>query len=672
MAILVNPNPQQHQYVVGIDFGHGETSAAICNLQWNVSAGRSDLDTTDIRINDKNTGNEKVLVSAISIIEGEKPQIGENAFDAKQLDASTNIRVCFKQPPMDIDGSEEKLMSTYMAIVYQKIREMQPELTDDNHVVYIARPSGWIDKDVKERYCQMALNANIPLAGLTSESRAAIFYALNNPKIGFARQIDKGAIVFDLGSSTLDFTYLAQDENAIDYGYPLGASIIDKAIFVDKFLSNEKVRFFLENNPQYENALLFEARKIKEDIYKRDDETAEIDHSFLLSNVISKGCQDYQALRRECVEVEYSGIVDLNNQLEQQVHYLSDLEKALQDFKENHIPNKTINGVFLTGGASRMNFIRNIICKTYGLTPEQVRLDPDNPSLTISRGIAMLGRADSVSNILEQKLLEKISHRDISPSYDRLVENLAHSIGQKAWQIAVSELTKFKNSSTDLSVNDLEKQIRTAMYSYASRELKLSILNAIQQSISSSSDDIRQELNKIISFYAPGRELKATNKKDITTLQTQTIESQLNQLTNSIVNTLAEQVTSNVGEIIADIIWAILGLFLWGVFYIGYKVLQYGWNHLTKTEEERKIEERKKKEEQKREAKQKKLNKSTREECYQKIMEQSPESQKQITNSIMKDLSSNQQLRNSILPEIERYSKDFVLKNIQSVRIPIE
>ena len=53
-------------------------------------------------------------------------------------------------------------------------------------------------------------------------------------------------------------------------------------------------------------------------------------------------------------------------------------------------------------------------------------------------------------------------------------------------------------------------------------------------------------------------------------------------------------------------------------------------------------------------------------------MEQSPESQKQITNSIMKDLSSNQQLRNSILPEIERYSKDFVLKNIQSVRIPIE
>ena len=55
MAILVNPNPQQH-YVVGIDFGHGETSAAICNLQWNVSAGRSDLDTTDIRINDKTFG----------------------------------------------------------------------------------------------------------------------------------------------------------------------------------------------------------------------------------------------------------------------------------------------------------------------------------------------------------------------------------------------------------------------------------------------------------------------------------------------------------------------------------------------------------------------------------------------------------------------------------------
>ena len=34
MAKLVTPNQSCHQYVVGIDFGHGETSAAICPLEW--------------------------------------------------------------------------------------------------------------------------------------------------------------------------------------------------------------------------------------------------------------------------------------------------------------------------------------------------------------------------------------------------------------------------------------------------------------------------------------------------------------------------------------------------------------------------------------------------------------------------------------------------------------
>ena len=30
----INPNKLTHQYIIGIDFGHGETSADICNIQW--------------------------------------------------------------------------------------------------------------------------------------------------------------------------------------------------------------------------------------------------------------------------------------------------------------------------------------------------------------------------------------------------------------------------------------------------------------------------------------------------------------------------------------------------------------------------------------------------------------------------------------------------------------
>ena len=100
----------------------------------------------------------------------------------------------------------------------------------------------------------MALKAGIPLAGLTSESRAAIFYA-KSPAVSFANEISRGAIVFDLGSSTLDFTYLSDTDKPIDYGYDLGASIIDKTIFNTMIKSNEKIQEFLSKYPEYEGSL---------------------------------------------------------------------------------------------------------------------------------------------------------------------------------------------------------------------------------------------------------------------------------------------------------------------------------------------------------------------------------------------------------------------------------
>ena len=48
MVQLVKPNKEKHKYVVGVDFGHGETSAAICELEWDKSAGTSEQKIRDI------------------------------------------------------------------------------------------------------------------------------------------------------------------------------------------------------------------------------------------------------------------------------------------------------------------------------------------------------------------------------------------------------------------------------------------------------------------------------------------------------------------------------------------------------------------------------------------------------------------------------------------------
>ena len=81
----------------------------------------------------------------------------------------------------------------------------------------------------------MAKTAGMPIAGLTKESRAAFVRAQHDTTSGIGRNIDKGAIVFDMGSSTLDFTYMNKNlPGLIDFGYDCGASAIEKTIYAKK------------------------------------------------------------------------------------------------------------------------------------------------------------------------------------------------------------------------------------------------------------------------------------------------------------------------------------------------------------------------------------------------------------------------------------------------------
>ena len=102
MAQLIKPNKEKHQYVIGIDFGHGETSAAICELEWNKSAGTSEQHRLDIDMD--RSARKKVLVSAICKTPNGRFHIGNEAFEADNLVDGTQLSVCFKQAPKDING----------------------------------------------------------------------------------------------------------------------------------------------------------------------------------------------------------------------------------------------------------------------------------------------------------------------------------------------------------------------------------------------------------------------------------------------------------------------------------------------------------------------------------------------------------------------------------------
>jgi hypothetical protein len=87
----ITPDKTKHQYVIGIDFGHGETSAAYCSIGWDASKGQlSGVKDIDFG------SNTKVIPSAISITTDDKAYIGDAAFLPEVLNKA-EAKVCFKR-----------------------------------------------------------------------------------------------------------------------------------------------------------------------------------------------------------------------------------------------------------------------------------------------------------------------------------------------------------------------------------------------------------------------------------------------------------------------------------------------------------------------------------------------------------------------------------------------
>ena len=631
MSNLIIPNKYKHKYVVGIDFGHGETSAAISELEWDKDAGQRENNVLDLDMDRK--ARKKVIPSAICRVKGEI-FIGDEAFE--HMTDNEGIRVCFKQKPQSLNGEAELLMIDYMRAIYARIREAEDRLTDTNHIVYIARPSGWQDEESKELYRNMALKAGIPLGGLTSESRAAIFYA-RSPHVNFANEIAKGSIVFDLGSSTVDFTYLSDNDRPIDYGDDLGASIIDNIIYEKMILKSDEMKEFICTYPEYAGTLKFKARKFKEEAYSRS-ETSTTSDSFDLDQIILPSEKAYDKYGDVHVKLKIQNLQELNNLIEEKEHYITKLRDALLTFRYNKINGKIINGVFLTGGASRMNFIHSMIVEALNLPTDKVRYDKDNPSLTISRGIALLGTADAVTYVLVGKLKESIpGFLTDEKLFNPLVKELSSNISKAAWNVVESSCNNWIKYGKTTERDELKEKVEEELKSFQRNRLNGVVNSTIQTFIKDESEKIRKEMNKIISRYAPGQEITLTGNVSIGNQQA--IADSLRDMT-AVINSIS----TSMGDIIAEILWKALAVVLWGVFAIPYYIIKAIFTS----------------------------DESKRKDKAKDILEKKIEITSQVENSICSNLRSNTTFKTQVTKALKDYFTALIDMNLQKVIIPIE
>lgn len=409
------------EFIIGIDFGHGETSANFYSLK---DKGTKDLDIIK---------GKQVIKSAVAILEQEGIEtiaIGDRAIQDVAL--AKDFQVSFKKRPSQMNDIERKRMVAFMKGVYESILDCYPDYKHRDHCVFIARPSQdklW--KSEEKAYIEIAEEAGLPVAGIQKESRAAYFRARTQPDSKIDNQVDKGVLIVDFGSSTIDFTYLNKDlPQPIDDGVDLGASAVEEALLKyslshptdDKMADFSRLYGNNEKSIAY-NLLLYYFRLRKEEFYgnKLSNFSFSADFSLLTS--------------AEQIQLSgFGGITIPKNEvrriLTEDYKYIPAVEKAVTDFKKNKLGNCVVTCVYLTGGASRMDFVQEIFMRVFGIDEEHCPGD-DHPELIVSQGVAHLSYADYQTQEKEKELREKA--QKIIDTFDwngKLKEAISKSVKQ--------------------------------------------------------------------------------------------------------------------------------------------------------------------------------------------------------------------------------------------------
>lgn len=555
------PNKDTHRYVVGIDLGHGETSAAYAEIGWGQDTGTLNA-VKDIDLPQDKT---YVIPSAISIEANGDVHVGADAFEYQEAE----LHVCFKQRPTSINGGPEQLMIKFMSEVYKLIRErVGAILTDNNHLVYIATPSGW-DIETQDLYGQMAREAGMPIGGVTWESRAAFIKAQSSADSGLPQYVDKGAIVFDMGSSTLDFTYISRDllknnKKPIDYGYDCGASMVERLMYEKLKEDSDVIEEFEQRYPKGTDRLLFEMRKGKEEYYRKAEHKLRktIDFYQLVSD------EDLDVVR--CVYKEG----ELEDYLKQK-GYVELIANAMRDYKENRIKGMPIHAAFFTGGASRMDFLQELVKELWQV--DYVFRD-QNPSLTISQGVAEVARSDvrsgGAGNIKSE--IRKIMN-DIDV-YVIFSEKLGAKMREEIQASIATPVCSFKDADEDYCLADLEQSIQDNIESDVSN-IGDWAKECMEQAFEEATTDIRDRMSKMMANYSKS-DIKmgnlSANQIELPEMDLDLISEQIQELASSFTESASEwtgvltgaAIGAVAGFLLGPIGWISMGLYaVWNAFF---------------------------------------------------------------------------------------------------------
>lgn len=511
---------QDDVVILALDFGHGQCS--ICNVdKGGVSSQNKDL------VFD----NENLIIPTAIRYEGRNITIG------RQAAGKEGCIYYFKDSPRYFDDNvcgktKKKLMQDFLGELIKLVIENNRGYftgTEEKMLLLVGCPSSeeeWMSQ--KKAYADMiqeAVKKYVPEIGVVilPESRAAFINIAQNRSL----YMNKGILVLDFGSSTADATWMQTGKKPIEKSCRLGASEIER-IMLEKVLKDsgyDLSYLSLEQKLYYKWVF----RRIKELFYNHemiDTSVIQIYDTDSMGNALEiinpKTGKKVKKLKEninvnvdeEFMEKVVGNFTDagLGEEAEKFAlrnsgdidswagHCQKFIREIIQEMKSAKCE---CQAVILTGGASKMGFIRDIcqreLDKAYGQGRVQVERS-DEPSLSVSRGLAMAAINDMNAEAVRESLKNALKPRiemELRAFSDAAAEKIAKIYYKEAINVMERWADSEKTPEGKRNTAYLGGQIRFSYQKKVNEAVIERILTeSYRETIGKCRENIQEEVNK--------------------------------------------------------------------------------------------------------------------------------------------------------------------------------
>lgn len=470
----------EKQYIVGIDFGHGETSAWVAplNLTTDAIIGES------LKLKATNKESERSYYSVIY-----SKSNGSYSLD----DLQGNIIAGFKDKVSVLDQPQNEkrreAYTEYIRQIYARLLKHNTTLKVDNNgdtnfYLCIACPTKWNqdDKDAYIEFFNEALSEfGIEVMWVINESDAAYFSHGSIDKYA-----NKCVLIIDYGSSTIDYTVVYQGKKISDDNWSnrLGASNVEESILNEcrntgdyqEKVENTKSKLteiganFIDIN----SCVKFEIRKAKEySVTYGYYPNLEVNYN-LIGQQTSYGSTD--AFKAEKRKYKF----EIDCQIDKSIAKYQ--EKVVDDFKQlkseiqKRIGNQKIDYVILSGGACQMPWVSDVVNEIF----EPLNIEIDNQaSFVVAKGIALYART-------QMKALDDFLSRVKGMDFKNIYIQADTNATAKAITTMMPSMVKKLKSKSSITGADIRQEFCDFVENLNGNNVKYSTL-------------VQQELDKLIS-----------------------------------------------------------------------------------------------------------------------------------------------------------------------------